>query len=108
MTEGRLIPFGKYKDQPVEVLAQDRQYVELLTAQPWFRDKFAGLYTVIINNFQEASETPEHNALQVLFLDDQFCARFFGVLNSAVMLDLHQIQTARISRFGLLHPFSRQ
>ena len=88
MTEGRLIPFGKYKDQPVEVLAQDRQYVELLTAQPWFRDKFAGLYTVIINNFQEASETPEHNALQVLFLEDEWCARFFGVLKQDWQPDL--------------------
>src|SRR6516165_8596150 len=55
-----LIPFGKYKGQPVEVLAQDKQYAEWLTAQPWFRDKFAGLYTVIINKFQEPSETPEH------------------------------------------------
>ena len=44
----------------VEVLAQDKQYAEWLTAQPWFRDKFAGLYTVIINKFQEPSETPEH------------------------------------------------
>jgi len=55
-----LIPFGKYKGQPVEVMAQDKQYAEWLTAQPWFRDKFAGLYTVIINKFQEPSETPEH------------------------------------------------
>ena len=29
-----LIPFGKYKGQPVEVLAQDKGYVEWLTAQP--------------------------------------------------------------------------
>jgi len=88
MSEGSLVPFGKYKDQPIEVLAQDRQYVERLTAQPWFRDKFAGLYTVIINSFQEASETPEHNALQVLFLEDEWCARFFGVLKQDWQPDL--------------------
>jgi hypothetical protein len=75
-----LVPFGKYKGQPVEALAQDRQYVDWLTAQPWFREKFAGLYTIIINNFAEPSETPAHNALQVLFLEDAFCARFITVL----------------------------
>jgi hypothetical protein len=80
MTDSNLIPFGKYKGQPIEALAQDRQYVEWLTAQPWFRERFASLYTVIINNFQEPSETPDHNALQVLFLDDAFCARFMAVL----------------------------
>jgi hypothetical protein len=74
-----LVPFGKYKGQPVEALAQDRQYVDWLTAQPWFRDRFASLYTVIINNFAEPSETPDHNALQVLFLDDAFCAQFMTV-----------------------------
>jgi len=60
MTEGKLVPFGKYKEQALEVVAQDKGYVEWLTAQPWFREKFASLYTVIINNFQEPSETPEH------------------------------------------------
>ena len=89
MTEAsRIVLFGKYKDQPIEALAQDRPYVEWLCARPWFREKFAGLYTVIINNFQEPNETPEHNALQVLFLDDQFCARFFGVLKQDWQPDL--------------------
>jgi hypothetical protein len=36
-----LIPFGKYKGQPVEVLAQDKQNAEWLTAQPWFRVRWA-------------------------------------------------------------------
>ena len=43
---------------------------------------------MIINNFQEPNETPEHNVLLVLFLDDQFCARFFGVLKEDWQLDL--------------------
>ena len=29
-----LIPFGKYKAQPVEVMAQDEGYVEWLTGRP--------------------------------------------------------------------------
>jgi uncharacterized protein (DUF3820 family) len=28
-----LVPFGKYKGQPVEVLAQDREYCDWLDAQ---------------------------------------------------------------------------
>jgi hypothetical protein len=31
---------------------------------------------VIINRGSEPEETPEHNALQVKFLDDDFCLRF--------------------------------
>jgi hypothetical protein len=75
-----IVPFGKYKGQPVEALAQDRPYLEWLSAQDWFRERYTGIYTLIVNNFTEASETPDHNALQVLFLDDDFCARFLTVL----------------------------
>lgn len=72
-----IIPFGKYKGQPVEVLMQDRSYLEWLSGQDWFRQRYAALYqTVVVNNFTEPSETPEHNALQVLFLDEAFCAAF--------------------------------
>lgn len=77
---GEIIPFGKYKGQPVEAMAQDKQYVDWLTAQPWFRDKFQAIYTVIINNFQQPADTPEHNALQVLFLKPDFCQRFVEFL----------------------------
>jgi uncharacterized protein (DUF3820 family) len=77
----KVVPFGKYKGQPIEVLAQDRQYLDWLTAQDWFRDRHAGIYTLIVNNFTEASETPDHNALQVLFLDNAFCDRFIAFLD---------------------------
>lgn len=74
MTEpqGKIVPFGKYKGQPVEALVHDRQYVEWLTAQPWFKEKFQPIYNLVINNFGEPSETPEHNAMQALFLDDEY------------------------------------
>ena len=76
-----IVPFGKYKGQPVEVLANDKPYLDWLQAQDWFRQRYAGIYTLIVNNFAEASETPDHNALQVLFLEDDFCARFAAALN---------------------------
>jgi hypothetical protein len=80
MTAKNVVPFGKYKGQPVEVLAQDRPYLEWLSAQDWFRERYAGIYTLIVNNFSEPTETPDHNALQVLFLDDAFCEKFVTVI----------------------------
>jgi len=72
--EGKnVVPFGKYKGQPVEVLRGDTAYCDWLTAQDWFRERYSGLWTVIINNFAEPSETPEHNRLQARFLDQQLC-----------------------------------
>jgi hypothetical protein len=71
-----VVPFGKYRGQPLEALAQDRQYVEWLIAQPWFREKYGNVYNVVINNFGEPSETPEHNALQARFTDSKFCWAF--------------------------------
>jgi hypothetical protein len=74
--ENNLIPFGKYKGQPVEVLATDKQYLDWLLSQTWFRERYPSINTIIINNFQKPSETPEHNKIQALFLDQEFCKRF--------------------------------
>lgn len=74
-----LVPIGKYKGQPIEVLAEDKQYTDWLVAQPWFRDRYSNLYAVIINNFCEPSDTPEHNALQARFLDDRFRLKFASI-----------------------------
>jgi len=71
-----IVPFGKYKGKPVEAMAQDRDYCEWLQAQDWFRTKYANFNTLIINNFGEPTETPEHNALQAMFTDEAFCERF--------------------------------
>jgi hypothetical protein len=70
-----VIPFGKYKGQPIEAMAADAGYMEWLASQSWFRDKYENIYTLIINNFAEPSETPAHNVLQVLFLDNGLAAR---------------------------------
>jgi hypothetical protein len=71
-----IVPFGKYKGQPIESMAEDRQYVEWLTTQPWFRQQHRTLYTIVINNFCQPSETPEHNAMQALFLEPDYRKRF--------------------------------
>jgi hypothetical protein len=70
-----IVPFGKYRGQPVEALAADRDYCDWLMAQAWFRDRYQNIYTIVINN-QQPTETPEHNALQVLFLDEAYRLAF--------------------------------
>jgi hypothetical protein len=40
---GEVVPFGKYKGQPVEVMMADPPYCERVMAQPWFRDKLGAL-----------------------------------------------------------------
>jgi hypothetical protein len=56
-------------------MASDWQYVDWLLAQDWFRDRYQGMFTLIVNNFTEPTETPEHNRLQMRFLDDALCAK---------------------------------
>lgn len=70
-----IVPFGKYRGQPIEALASDRQYTDWLTAQPWFRDRYSSLYTIVINNFAPPADTPEHNAIQARLLSFSFCLK---------------------------------
>lgn len=72
---GKLVPFGKYKNQPLAVLAQDTSYVNWLQGQDWFAQRYPSIRTLIINNFGEPEDTPEHNALQARFFDDDFVQR---------------------------------
>jgi hypothetical protein len=74
--EDKIIPFGKNKGQPIEILQNDPKYVDWLKAQDWVKQKHPVFYNVIINNLQEPTETPEHNKLQVLFLDENVCLKF--------------------------------
>jgi len=72
-----VVPFGKYKGRLIEeLLTDDPAYLQWLVAQDWFRSKFVTLHQIIINRGAEPEETHEHNALQVLFLDKEFCRRF--------------------------------
>lgn len=97
MGKSEIVPFGKYKGQPVEVLTQDREYCEWLMEQDWFRTKFQPIYTVIFNNFGEPAETPEHNQLQALFTDPEFARKFVWHLDSAGFLALFRERRKRCS-----------
>lgn len=73
-----IVPFGKYKGQPIDALAQDKEYCEWLRGQDWFRTRYTSIHTLIINNFGAPAETPEHNALQAMFLCEEW-AKYFIV-----------------------------
>lgn len=76
-----MIPFGKYKGQPLEQLQNDPSYTDWLLSQSWFAERYSGVRTIIINNFKENHDSPRHNALQTRFLDRQFA---FSVATAAM------------------------
>jgi hypothetical protein len=82
MNQSPIVPFGKYKGQPVEILASDPQYVEWLLSQSSIKIKYPDIINVIINNFQVPSETPEHNALQVKFLNESYRIKFAAYVSN--------------------------
>lgn len=78
----QIIPFGKYKGQPVEVLVNDRKYTDWLMAQEWFRNDRPELYNIIVNNFGEPSDTPEHNRMQADFMKKEVRRKIVSQLYS--------------------------
>jgi len=74
-----VVPFGKYRGQPIEVLRQDQDYLNWLAAQDWFRKQYAALYAMLV---AEPTETPEHNKYQALFLNKRFAAAVFDTIYS--------------------------
>jgi len=68
-----IVPFGKYKGQPVAALAADEDYCEWLTAQPWFRQRYGNVYNILIQGGAEPQDSPEHNEMQARFLNNDWC-----------------------------------
>jgi len=77
-----IIPFGKYKGKPVFALAEDKSYTEWLLSQPWFKEKHFNIYNIVINNFRQIDDTPEHNALQIKFLNQSYALKLAYYLDS--------------------------
>jgi hypothetical protein len=79
-----VMTFGKHKGRTIEeLLIADPQYLQWLCNQDWFRAKFVVLHQTIINRGAEPEETPEHNSMQVKFLDDDYCVRFLNHFKSS-------------------------
>lgn len=77
---GEIVPFGKYKGQPAEILAADRDYCEWLLAQPWFASRYGNVYNIVVSYGGEPQDSPEHNEMQARFLEDDWCLQLAAVL----------------------------
>jgi uncharacterized protein (DUF3820 family) len=54
MSVHRLMPFGKYKDQPIsEILEEDLEYLEWLIEQPWMGESHPDLLEYIEGLIEE-------------------------------------------------------
>jgi uncharacterized protein (DUF3820 family) len=70
VTPDALVPFGKYRGRSVSEMRSDTNYMQWLTMQPWFRERFGAMYVFVTQGVQQRdSPTPEHNALQARFVD---------------------------------------
>ena len=89
-----IIPFGKYKGQPITTLLADTKYLEWCKQQEWFK-KFPIVYNICVNqtivNQNENSKTPEHNKIQNLFLEKENQNRLIDLLFKATKNKFNKI-----------------
>lgn len=93
-----MVPFGKYSGHPVEVMLRDQRYVDWVTAQPWFRQRFGAIYHLILGQVPGAADTPVHNSIQVKFLDADFCQRFLASFMQPIIFT-HELE-AEFEKWG--------
>lgn len=77
-----IIPFGKHKDKPITELICDAEYLKWLSLQPWFKEKYPTIYNITINHTinNNQTKTPEHNKIQNMFLEENFCISILDIL----------------------------
>lgn len=77
-----IIPFGKKRGLPADDLLNDPEYLNWLqkNAAEYTRQRYPDFYPVLMNSGRRATETPDHNRLQALFLDDQYRQAFCRVV----------------------------
>jgi len=78
-----LVPFGKYKGQPITTLMNDTKYLEWCKQQEWFQ-KFPIVYNICVNQTittnNPNSKTPQHNKLQNLFLNNENVEKLLRII----------------------------
>lgn len=87
-----MIPFGKYKGQPIEVLQNDPEYANWIAQQQWAKERHPQIVNIIINKFGESEETPDHNAMQAKFMDPRYCAMLAESLGAFIPEPASQVQ----------------
>jgi hypothetical protein len=100
------MPFGKWSGTPVQdVLVADRAYCTWLCAQPWFRHDYPQLHALFAQNGATPRATPEHNEMQLRFLDDEWCMRLTLLLNpppSGYAAELFKMSTYGKHRYAIV------
>ena len=94
-----IIPFGKYKGQPITTLLADTKYLEWCKQQDFLKN-YPIVYNICVNqtivNQNENSKTPEHNKIQNLFLEKENQNRLIDLLFNPKSI-INKIQN------GLIH-----
>lgn len=74
----QVVPFGKYKSQPYEVLLTDASYAMYLLSSMYakLQRQYPMLLAFLVGRYGLPDSTPEHNRLQNHFLDEPFAIRF--------------------------------
>ena len=79
-----IVPFGKYKNQPVTSLMADTKYLEWCKTQPELLQKFPFIFNICVNQTittnNHPSKTPEHNKLQNMFLYENRKQQFINYI----------------------------
>jgi hypothetical protein len=76
MEENFIIPFGRYRGKNIATLINDpefRNWCNWAINQPGIKIRYSDFCQIVINNYSPPQDTPEHNKLQNMFLDDNFC-----------------------------------
>jgi len=103
-----IVPFGKYKGQPVTNLISDHKYVEWLKDQDWFSKH--KIYNIVVNqniNTNQDSKTPAHNQIQNLFLKEKNCMKIYKTLypNADDTMQKHKNQVSKIKEYSKIPDF---
>jgi uncharacterized protein (DUF3820 family) len=84
-----VLPFGKYKGMSLtEIAARDSEYLEWCSQQDGLRERYPQFFQLVVNVLQpKTDETPEHNEMQVRFLDETHCARVAWLCGAEAILN---------------------
>lgn len=74
----QVLPLGKYKGKPYDVLLTDSAYALWMLSSMYAKleKQHPALFAFLISRFGPPEHSPVHNELQNRFLDEDFCMRF--------------------------------
>jgi hypothetical protein len=79
-------------------LLADQDYRDWLMAQPWFRERWGNVYQTIINYGGEPQDSPEHNEMQVSFLEDAHCMQLARMLHPRLNFSEYAVTYSQLDK----------